>query len=496
MKWGLWSTVAASNSATPPDGWPEGMAPSTVNDAAREMMAQIKTGIQNIQFVDLGVTPTETGNTTFTLAGNQMQWYQYGNRVQANVGGTLYYGTVISASFTSNTGVTLRFDPGQGNATPLTTSLSAVATGFPSAVNGALPEIAYRHKNYFINPQGDIWQRGGGPLSISGAVFVRIPDMWYLASTIASAGPTFAISRGERSANASNVPTLAQSGLFLNNSVVISSNVAVTNLAAADSLVFGTRIEGFNYRQFAGKPFNISFWVNSTQTGTYCVVARNTGFTNACVQQFSISSVGVWEQKTINFPKPPSSGTWDYSTGVGLEVNFVLCAGSGNFIGGAGNWTAGSATAWLATAAQTNFAGATGAIKFAAFALMEGNQYVIPEQLDYETEFSRCQRYLRAYGTGDHIAAAVYATNGIYAVVDAAMRPGANLTVSAATLAGGNIEVIQSNTGFSLSTCALYSYGLNSVMIRVTTTGAPLTLGGGAVLFTSGTAQLVIKAEL
>ena len=111
MKWGLWSTTAASNSATPPDGWPEGQLPSTVNDCAREMMAQIRTGLNNIQFIDLGVTPVQTGNTTFTLAGNQMQWYQYATRVQANVGGTLYYGTVTSASFTTNTGVTLRFDP-------------------------------------------------------------------------------------------------------------------------------------------------------------------------------------------------------------------------------------------------------------------------------------------------------------------------------------------------------------------------------------------------
>src|ERR1700688_2597133 len=130
MKWGLWSVTAASNSATPPDGWPEGQLPSTVNDCAREMMAQIRTGLNDLQFVDLGVTPTQTGNTTFTLAGNQMQWYQYGTRVKANVGGTNFYGTVTSASFTTNTGVTLRFDPAFGvSQTPLTNSLSAEATG-------------------------------------------------------------------------------------------------------------------------------------------------------------------------------------------------------------------------------------------------------------------------------------------------------------------------------------------------------------------------------
>jgi len=36
-----WSTSAANNDASPPNGFPEGMAPSTVNDAARELMAGI-----------------------------------------------------------------------------------------------------------------------------------------------------------------------------------------------------------------------------------------------------------------------------------------------------------------------------------------------------------------------------------------------------------------------------------------------------------------------
>ena len=37
-----WSTTAASNNATPPDGWPENMLPSQVNNSARTMMAEIR----------------------------------------------------------------------------------------------------------------------------------------------------------------------------------------------------------------------------------------------------------------------------------------------------------------------------------------------------------------------------------------------------------------------------------------------------------------------
>ena len=38
-----WSTTAASNNSTPPDGFPEGMAAADFNNAAREVMAAVKT---------------------------------------------------------------------------------------------------------------------------------------------------------------------------------------------------------------------------------------------------------------------------------------------------------------------------------------------------------------------------------------------------------------------------------------------------------------------
>ena len=43
MQISSWSSTAASNNSTPPDGWPEGMAAADVNNSAREMMAAVKT---------------------------------------------------------------------------------------------------------------------------------------------------------------------------------------------------------------------------------------------------------------------------------------------------------------------------------------------------------------------------------------------------------------------------------------------------------------------
>lgn len=38
-----YSTTPSSNNSAPPNGWPEGMAPSAVNDTARQLMADIAT---------------------------------------------------------------------------------------------------------------------------------------------------------------------------------------------------------------------------------------------------------------------------------------------------------------------------------------------------------------------------------------------------------------------------------------------------------------------
>src|SRR5258708_31777812 len=111
MKWGLWSQAAASNSATPPDGWPEGQAPSTVNDWDREMMAAIAVGLQDLQFIDLGLVPTRTSGNTFTVPGN-MPLLHYGRRLKVLDGAATLYGTITSASYGGTTAVTVRFDAG------------------------------------------------------------------------------------------------------------------------------------------------------------------------------------------------------------------------------------------------------------------------------------------------------------------------------------------------------------------------------------------------
>lgn len=158
MKVGRWSNIAGSNNATPPDGWPEGQAPSTVNDCAREMMASIRAAFYDLQYIDQGWTPTFVSVTSFTVPGNQTSAIHAGRRMKLFDTNTLY-GTVATASFTTVTTIDLELDSGN-----LTTSLTSVALSvIANDTTNALP----RKTNLSVSALSVT-----GPMNVSGtAVF-------------------------------------------------------------------------------------------------------------------------------------------------------------------------------------------------------------------------------------------------------------------------------------------------------------------------------------
>jgi len=79
-----WSNTAASNNAAPPNGFPEGMAPSTVNDAAREVMAAVSRYRSDTDGVN-----TSAGTNTVTLtASRTVTAYAQGDLYTFKAGGT------------------------------------------------------------------------------------------------------------------------------------------------------------------------------------------------------------------------------------------------------------------------------------------------------------------------------------------------------------------------------------------------------------------------
>ena len=117
-----YSTSAASNNNAPPDGWPEGQAPSTVNNTGRQMMADIRSFYEAPDYVDLGHTPTYASSASFRLSGDLTSYYSRNRPIYCTDTSSIY-GYVISSTY-SNPNTTITISPDSGF---LTSALSAIA---------------------------------------------------------------------------------------------------------------------------------------------------------------------------------------------------------------------------------------------------------------------------------------------------------------------------------------------------------------------------------
>ena len=89
-----WSTSAANNNAAPPDGFPEGQPPSTVNNSAREVMAAIRRQIEAGMWFDHGITPTWQSSASFSLSSDVSNVFTAGRPLEL-------YGSVMGTAYAS-----------------------------------------------------------------------------------------------------------------------------------------------------------------------------------------------------------------------------------------------------------------------------------------------------------------------------------------------------------------------------------------------------------
>jgi len=114
-----WSTTAASNNSASPNGWPEGMPPSGVNNSAREMMAQVRNVWNDKEWFLLGdgdgtTTFTRASGTSVTIASDITTSYHQYRRVKiiGSNTGTIYGKIATSAYSAPNTTLTFTLDSG------------------------------------------------------------------------------------------------------------------------------------------------------------------------------------------------------------------------------------------------------------------------------------------------------------------------------------------------------------------------------------------------
>ena len=281
---------------------------------------------------------------------------------------------------------------GQGSTNDVTIKNDAdadvitIATGGTNvAVTGDLTANNFAGRNKIIG--GDFttnpWQRGTSFAAIANGAFpadrIRIN---YTTSAVVTAS------------KAADAPTAAQSGTFTQHCLSLAVTTADTSIAAGDHLVLVHPIEGLNAASFgfgqAGTRYvTLSFWVKGTKTGVHCATLANSALNRAYVAEYTINSTNTWEYKTITIPVD-TTGTWLYTNGIGVSVNFTLMSGT-TFQVSANTWVASHD---FSTSNQVNALDSTSNIfKIALVQLEAGSVATTFDARSVGTELALCQRY-------------------------------------------------------------------------------------------------------
>ena len=251
-------------------------------------------------------------------------------------------------------------------------------------------------RNLIINGNMAIDQRGGTATINATGVTYNV-DRW-LGRGVASAG----------------VFTLAQdttSPANFTNSLKATVTTADSSIASGSSyrvqqMVEGYNIANLNWGTSDAQSVSLSFWVRSSQTGTFGGSVGNGDYNRFNVFSYTISVANTWEYKTVTIAGD-TSGTWATNQNLGLRLNFSLGAGS-SILTSAGSW--GSAVKEGVTG-QTNVIATSGATFYVTGVQLETTTATPFEHLQYGQQLALCQRYLQSsWSQGSAIGSAVSIT--------------------------------------------------------------------------------------
>lgn len=210
-------------------------------------------------------------------------------------------------------------------------------------------------------------------------------------------------------------PTIAESGVYTPNNLKVTVTTADTSISASQYCTISTRIEGYNLSSFgfgqSGSRYcTLSFWIKATKTGTYCVSFKNSSDTRYYIAEFTVNSSSTWEKKVITIPID-TTGSWEYTNGVGLKIIFVLACGS-NYQSSSGSWNNGN---YMATSNQVNNLDSTSnRIYLAQIKLELGSTATTFQPSEYNDSLRLCQRYYQqlTLAARGYCQEATYSTGG------------------------------------------------------------------------------------
>ncbi|QIN96932.1 putative tail fiber protein [Synechococcus phage S-H34] len=166
------------------------------------------------------------------------------------------------------------------------------------------------------------------------------------------------------------------------------------NQLIVEQLFEGYNVAHLNYGNSPAKSLTLSFWVRSSEAGTYIAKLYSLDANRLITKVYTIDSADTWEQKTFVF-EGDAAGTIGNNESEGLRVCWQIAAGT-DFVSGSTptTWTAYSNTTWAAGHVQNGVMTNTNAtFDLTGVQLTATDTPVAFQHEDYGTTLQKCQRY-------------------------------------------------------------------------------------------------------
>jgi len=374
--------------------------------------------------------------------------------------------------------VTTISDPDNDN-----TALTIDSSGNVTASQGFVPSTQLSHRNLIINGAMQVAQRGTSGTNTGDSQFPSV-DRWLT-----------------RTYNGTGRVTLARQNIDSNGfRYSVRATPSTTDTSGTYGYTLGQYIEGnntnhLNWGTSSAQTITLSFWVKSSETGTFSVSFRNGAGDRSWVSSYSISTADTFEYKTITVTGP-TDGTWATDTNASILLEFCYGGQTSKSTSSLDQWVTGN---YVAATGQTDIMQSTSNYFEITGVQLEVGSVATPfEHRSYGEELALCQRYFQKVeheGNAIVLGAASFYTSGTLMAAypyTTTMRA----TPTGASTSGTNYFVVYSNSGAQYKNSVSFErMGKDRGQILIT--GLSGTQGhAGVVVISASGAAITLDAEL
>lgn len=293
-------------------------------------------------------------------------------------------------------------DVGLGNVD--NTSDATVAAAVQTLLNKTMPTVngvALFHQSDIVNGDFKVAQLNTSFAAPASNAYDL--DGWFQGNNTVTAVYTVARVAG------------STAGRLARQTTITTADAAV---AAGDVVFDSTRIEGYDVEKYVGATFTVAFRAKVPVAGIHCVALRNSGTDRSYVKEINFPAANVWQDCSFTvIGGLPTAGTWNYTTGTGLEISFTHMCGT-TFQTTPDAWNTGN---FVGTVNQINDCATVGNVWALEKVTLNLGTIGAVSEINFQDELARCQRYFQLLDKQQfsiyQIVSGGYALSGLLPVV-------------------------------------------------------------------------------